>query len=471
MKFYEKGDRPLEIVTSRQWYLRNGGRDAACASGCCGRGKRAAVAPDVHAGPLRELGGRAQRRLADQPAALLRGAVPALVPPRRARRAAVRRPAGAHRGAAADRPEQRGARGLHRGPARRARRVRRRPRRHGHVGDLFAHARRSPGSWEDDHDLFDRLFPYDLRPQAHEIIRTWLFATVVRAHHEHDVLPWTGTQISGWVLDPDRKKMSKSKGNVVTPLEHLERTAPTRCATGRQRPHGHGHDLRRQPDQGRPTAGDQAAQRLEVRPRHAGGGGGDVTEPIDRALLAAPARRGGEATAAFAAYDYSRASSAPRPSSGPSATTTSSWSRAARTARGRRPTRPAAPCGLSLDVLLRLFAPVLPFAAEEVWSWWREGSVHAPPWPTTRGPRPGRGPAGADGGRRGARSGAQGQERGEGDHEDARDAAGRHGSPRVAGTGVVGPGRRGQRRRGEQLVLGDGEPAVEVMLGDPPPKA
>ena len=179
------------------------------------------------------------------------------------------------------------------------------------VVDTWATSSLTPqiaGHWGSD--LFERVFPMDLRPQAHEIIRTWLFSTVVRSHFEHNSLPFTNALISGWVLDPDRKKMSKSVGNVVTPMPLIEL---------------HGADaLRYWAASGRPgtdTAIDEAqmknGRRLAIkllnvtkfalgRLEGASPSAADVTMPYDRDFLALLAQLITEATAAFASFDYAR---------------------------------------------------------------------------------------------------------------------------------------------------------------------
>jgi valyl-tRNA synthetase len=73
-----------------------------------------------------------------------------------------------------------------------------------------------------DSARYKKLFPADIRPQAHEIIRTWAFYTIVKSHLHAATIPWKNLMISGWCLAPDKTKMSKSKGNVITPVDLIE---------------------------------------------------------------------------------------------------------------------------------------------------------------------------------------------------------------------------------------------------------
>jgi valyl-tRNA synthetase len=255
------------------------------------------------------------------------------------------------------------------------------------VMDTWATSSLTPqiaGGWLDDPDLFTRVFPMDLRPQAHDIIRTWLFDTVLRAHLEHDSLPWTHAALSGWVLDPDRKKMSKSKGNVVTPLGLLEE---------------HGSDgVRYWAASGRPgtdTAFDPAQMKvgrrlsikilnaarfalLQAEPR------GAITEPLDRGMLTALSALVQESTEQLEAYDYARVLE--RAESFFWAFCDDYLELVKSRRYGDFGVEGAASANsamtVALNTLLRLFAPYLPFVTEEVWSWWRPGSVHQARWPT-----------------------------------------------------------------------------------------
>jgi valyl-tRNA synthetase len=262
------------------------------------------------------------------------------------------------------------------------------------VMDTWATSSLTPqiaGKWEDDPKLFASVFPMDLRPQAHEIIRTWLFSTIVRSELEHGTLPWRHAAISGWIVDPDRKKIGKSLGNAITPLEFLEKysTDAVRYWAGSARL---GADTVFSEDQmkvGRRlaikilNASRFVLSRMDGTEDDTVGGPAELT-PLDAAMLTRFATVVAEATRSFESYDHARALEA---------TETFFWSycddylelvktRAYGDPAEAGPASARRALVVSLSVMLRLFAPFLPYCAEEAWSWWQEGSIHRAPWPS-----------------------------------------------------------------------------------------
>ena len=211
VKFWENGKSPLEIVTTRQWFIKFPPKEALLK-----RASELQLPSRVHARALAELDRRPAGRLEHHAAALLRRAVPDLVSGRRRRRSRLAVADHARRRRAAGRPVDRRAAGLHRGPAQPARRLHRRPRRDGHVGHVVDEPRVRVGLAARRRLVQSRVYPMDLRPQAQDIIRTWLFYSIVRGEMQFDTLPWTNPNISGFVTDPDRKKLSKSAATPTT---------------------------------------------------------------------------------------------------------------------------------------------------------------------------------------------------------------------------------------------------------------
>lgn len=387
VKYFEKGDRPLEIVSTRQWYIVNGARDAELKERLLERGREMSWHPDFMRVRYENwVGGLSgdwlisRQRFFGVPIPVWypidADGTPVYDEPIVATREMLPVDPSSTPAPGYD-ESQRGAAG-------------------GFVGELdvmdtWATSSLTPqlaGGWERDPELFELVFPYSLRPQGQDIIRTWLFSTTLRAELEHGTAPWSNAAISGFIVDPDRKKMSKSKGNVVTPAGLLDQHGSDAvrywAASSRL-----GTDAAFDPQN--PTQ-VKIGRRLAIKVLNAakfilgfeGTADAPVTEPVDRSMLAALATVVEQASRALDAYDHARALEV---------TETFFWTFCddylelvkERAYGESSPAQASAVAALktALRVLIRLFAPVIPFAAEEAWSWSNDGSVHTAAWPVT----------------------------------------------------------------------------------------
>ena len=385
VKFYEKGDRALEIVSTRQWYLRNGARDEAFREKLIALGQGMQWHPDFMRVryenwtngltgdwlisrqrffgvpipvwyPLDENGERIDGAVITADAASL--------------------PVDPTTDAAPGYDEsQRGVPGGFEGEK--------------DIFDTWATSSLTPqlaGGWQRDDELWNVVAPFDLRPQGQDIIRTWLFSTMVRSALEDDRAPWSDAAISGFIVDPDRKKMSKSKGNVVTPADILDQhgTDAVRYWAASSRL---GADAAFDPQN--PTQ-VKIGRRLAIKVLNAAKfvlsfpvpAGAEVTHALDAAMLATLDRVVRDATVAFEAYDHARALEI---------TEAFFWTfcddylelvkERAYNQTDVGQASAALALRTALSTLLRLLAPVLAFATEEAWSWFEDGSVHTASWP------------------------------------------------------------------------------------------
>ncbi|WP_193596261.1 valine--tRNA ligase [Microbacterium sp. YJN-G] len=389
VKFFEKGDRPLEIVSTRQWYIRNGARDAELRDELLEHGRELAWHPDFMRVRYENwVGGLtgdwliSRQRFFGVPIPVWyaldengerdygRVLTPSLeslpIDP------------------TTDVPDgytedQRGVPGGFDAEQ--------------DIFDTWATSSLTPqlaGGWQRDEQLWDLVSPFDLRPQGQDIIRTWLFSTMLRSTLEDHRSPWRNAAISGFIVDPDRKKMSKSKGNVVTPADILDKhgSDAVRYWSASSRL---GMDAAFDPQN--PTQ-VKIGRRLAIKILNAAKfvlsfpvpEGAEITHALDASMLTSLDGVVREATRAYENYDQAKALEV---------TEAFFWTfcddylelvkERAYDQTDVGQASAALALRLALSTLLRLLAPIVSFATEEAWSWFEEGSVHTAAWPEPAG--------------------------------------------------------------------------------------
>ncbi|WP_417556368.1 valine--tRNA ligase [Microbacterium sp.] len=385
VKFFEKGDRPLEIVSTRQWYIRNGARDEQLRAQLLENGRKMSWHPDFMRVRYENwVGGLtgdwlvSRQRFFGVPIPIWYGL------DENGERDYDRVLTPSHEELPIDptssvpagyTEEQRGVPG-------------------GFVAeqdifDTWATSSLTPqlaGGWQRDEELWNTVAPFDLRPQGQDIIRTWLFSTMLRSTEEDQRAPWANAAISGFIVDPDRKKMSKSKGNVVTPADILDKhgSDAVRYWSASSRL---GMDAAFDPQN--PTQ-VKIGRRLAIKILNAAKfvlsfpvpEGAQITHALDASMLATLDQVVREATAAYENYDQAKALEV---------TESFFWTfcddylelvkERAYDQTDVGQASAALALRLALSTLLRLLAPIISFATEEAWSWFEEGSIHTAAWP------------------------------------------------------------------------------------------